>query len=73
MSRGLVLSYIYTGQMQHRYNYARQMEDAFRNSAGIHAPKCATSSRRITPSQAQMRSALADVVVSWIRRCDRSP
>jgi hypothetical protein len=74
MSRGLVLSYIYTGQMQHRYNYARQMEDAFPELRRY--PRAEVRyliNADHTFSQATMRSELADVVVSWIRRCDRSP
>lgn len=70
MARGLILSYIYTGQIQHRYNYADQMEDAFPElrrypSAEVRYLIMADH----TFSQATMRSELVDVVVSWIRRC----
>ena len=69
MSRGLVLSYIYTGQVQHRYNYASQMEDAFPElrrypSAEVRYLIMADH----TFSQAAMRAELVDVVVGWMRR-----
>ena len=70
MARGLILSYIYTGQVQHRYNYAGQMEDAFPelrrySSAEVRYLVMADH----TFSQATMRSDLVEVVVSWMRRC----
>jgi hypothetical protein len=70
MARGIALSYIYTGQVQHRYNYASQMDDAF--------PELRRYSRGDvrylimadhTFSQAAMRDELVDVVVGWMRTC----
>lgn len=70
MARGLILSYIYTGQIQHRYNYAGQMEDAFpalRQYPGAEVHYLLMADH--TFSQATMRSDLVDLVVRWIRRC----
>ena len=70
MARGLTLSYIYTGQVQHRYNYAGQMEDAF--PALRRYPRAEVRYLLMadhTFSQATMRSELVDVLVGWIRRC----
>jgi len=71
MRRGLVLSYIYTGQVQHRYNYAGQLEDAFPELRGYpRAEVHYLTGADHTFSQATMRAELVDVVVRWIRRCD---
>ena len=73
MVRGLVLSYIYTGQVQHRYNYAGQLEDAFpelRRYPNAEVRYLLMADH--TFSQATMRSELVDVIVSWIHRCASS-
>jgi hypothetical protein len=73
MVRGLILSYIYTGQVQHRYNYAGQLEDAFpelRRYPNAEVRYLLMADH--TFSQATMRSELVDVVVSWMRRCASS-
>jgi hypothetical protein len=70
MGRGLSLSYIYTGQIQNKYNYADQLEDALPElrayaRAEVHYLAMADH----TFSRTSMRSELVDVVLSWVRKC----
>lgn len=78
VSRGLSLSYIYTGQIQYKYNYADQLEDALPELRGydqaeVHYLAMADH----TFSRTSMRSELVDVVLGWALRCagtrDRKP
>ncbi|NOT28043.1 MAG: alpha/beta fold hydrolase [Acidobacteria bacterium] len=70
IARGIVLSYIFTGQVQHRYNYASQMTDAFpelRRYANAEVRYLIMADH--TFSQDAMREELAGVLVGWMRRC----
>lgn len=70
ISRGIVLSYIFTGQVQHRYNYANQMTDAFpelRKYARAEVRYLIMADH--TFSQETMREELAGVLVGWMQRC----
>jgi hypothetical protein len=70
IARGLVLSYIFTGQVQHRYNYASQMTDAFpelRRYARAEVRYLIMADH--TFSQESMREELGRVLVRWMRRC----
>jgi alpha-beta hydrolase superfamily lysophospholipase len=70
MARGIVLSYIFTGQVQHRYNYASQMTDAFpelRRYARAEVRYLIMADH--TFSQDAMREELAGVLVGWMRTC----
>ena len=70
IARGIVLSYIFTGQVQHRYNYANQMTDAFpelRNYARAEVRYLIMADH--TFSQEPMRQELAAVLVGWMQRC----
>ena len=63
MARGLILSYIYTGQIQHRYNYAGQMEDAFPELRRYPNAEVRYLSWRITPSRRQ--PCVLSSLTSW--------
>jgi len=70
MSRGISLSYIYTGQIQNKYNYADQLEDALPELRGyapaeVHYLAMADH----TFSRTSMRSELVGVVLNWARNC----
>jgi hypothetical protein len=70
IARGLVLSYIFTGQVQHRYNYASQMTDAFPELRRyVRADVRYLIMADHTFSQESMREELAGVLVRWMRRC----
>lgn len=69
MRRGLCLCFIYTGQIQNRYNYAGQLEDAVPELRGY--PRARVSYLQMadhTFSQTSMRSDLVDVVLDWARQ-----
>lgn len=68
--RGLSLAYVYTGQIQHRYNYADQLADALPELRGygqaeVHYLAMADH----TFSRTSMRSELVGVVLAFVRRC----
>ena len=68
--RGISLSYIYTGQIQNKYNYAEQLEDALPElrsygQAEVHYLAMADH----TFSRTSMRSELVGVVLNWVRSC----
>jgi len=67
MQRRVSLWYVYTGQVQHVYNYAEQLFDAFpklRDRPGVkltHLRRCDH-----TFSRAVMRSSIASQIVQWV-------
>jgi hypothetical protein len=69
MSRGLCLRYIYTGQIQNRYNYAGQLADALpglREYARAEVNYLVMADH--TFSQTAMRSELVNAVLEWARQ-----
>jgi hypothetical protein len=70
IARGVCLSYIYTGQIQNKYNYAEQLEDAVPElqdyeRAEVHYLAMADH----TFSRTSMRSELVGVILNWVRNC----
>lgn len=70
ISRGTCLNYVYTGQIQNRYNYAEQLEDALPELRGyeraeVHYLAMADH----TFSRTSMRSELVGVILNWVRNC----
>lgn len=67
MQRNVSLWYVYTGQVQHVYNYPEQFFDAFpklRDRPGVKLTHLRTSDH--TFSRAAMRSNIADQIVQWV-------
>ncbi len=70
ISRGLALSYIYTGQIQYKYNYADQLQDALPELRGYkRAEVNYMAMADHTFSRTSMRSELVGIVLGWAMRC----
>lgn len=70
VNRGLSLSYIYTGQIQYKYNYADQLKDALPELRGYaRAEVNYMAMADHTFSRTSMRSELVGVVLRWAIDC----
>jgi hypothetical protein len=71
MQRRVQLFYVYTGQVQHEYNYPTQLLDSFpclRSYDLIQLEYMAHADH--TFSRAPMRTALIEMLLSWLRSID---